>query len=662
MLPEVSVAVSYVLSHLYTKLPRRRVDNFGEELERSLYRKFQSHWFADKPTRDSAFRCLHTGGPQTDFLLPEAAMSSGLEWAEIQTCLPIGLTIAIDPGYVASQFQTSVPNDAGVWPSVNYSGVNLSSSGCSSASSSTTSSNSSGFAGNSWLQTRNQVLYTAANATPVNGDFTMQTLISNDLFPSPELTPNLTSDDLELHLATEAALSVLTDPDEVASIARSNDLQEEVHICKRDIKLPQPLSKHFKSRSDTGSIGEQQTFHNSGALDPIMPLEEELASQFLLSQSASRFSEESGINELNGQYSSFQSFEGGGDDGTQLPDFLPTSTALEISGLNCSNFPRALAAKRETELKLLEMQQNAMLKSQQPVQTSPQFIQKSTSTPSFTAASFAQTKFGSTKLKSRSKRPNRLVSPSELGGRPSPFQFMESSAFLTPQPAPVADRSYYGPDIIPTTVFGQQSHILETRFRTAGDAGDDFSENNFGHESLSGLMTNTFWSMTPPGLPHRKSVVSGYCSNMLNGNSSESVSRCAVTGVCMPTIEAPNFNLLSNPIDQVGHVANVSRHAQSTSCSPPSLVIEMLSSTLKQGNEMATVTIGSGTNVGNTPTSAINGLPDTNKENGSLDLSELWNTQHLGYGWPGRKSPSTFTSVHVGPPSGRMEAAEGSAC
>lgn len=38
---EVQVALNFVISYLYNKLPRRRVNIFGEELEKALKDKFQ---------------------------------------------------------------------------------------------------------------------------------------------------------------------------------------------------------------------------------------------------------------------------------------------------------------------------------------------------------------------------------------------------------------------------------------------------------------------------------------------------------------------------------------------------------------------------------------------------------------------------------------------
>lgn len=46
---EVQVALNFVISYLYNKLPRRRVNLFGEELEKALKDKFQGHWYPEKP-------------------------------------------------------------------------------------------------------------------------------------------------------------------------------------------------------------------------------------------------------------------------------------------------------------------------------------------------------------------------------------------------------------------------------------------------------------------------------------------------------------------------------------------------------------------------------------------------------------------------------------
>lgn len=48
---EIEVALNFIISYLYNKLPRRRVNIFGEELEKALKHKFQGHWYPEKPVK-----------------------------------------------------------------------------------------------------------------------------------------------------------------------------------------------------------------------------------------------------------------------------------------------------------------------------------------------------------------------------------------------------------------------------------------------------------------------------------------------------------------------------------------------------------------------------------------------------------------------------------
>lgn len=58
MQAELSVALNFIISHLYNKLPRRRVDVFREELQRGFELRFVGHWYPDEPTKGSGFRCV----------------------------------------------------------------------------------------------------------------------------------------------------------------------------------------------------------------------------------------------------------------------------------------------------------------------------------------------------------------------------------------------------------------------------------------------------------------------------------------------------------------------------------------------------------------------------------------------------------------------------
>lgn len=97
---EIQVALNFFISFLYNKLPRRRVNQFGEELEKALKLKFQGHWYPEKPFKGSAFRCLKTAMP-LDPVFEIAAQESGMALADIQENLPEELSIWIDPGEVS---------------------------------------------------------------------------------------------------------------------------------------------------------------------------------------------------------------------------------------------------------------------------------------------------------------------------------------------------------------------------------------------------------------------------------------------------------------------------------------------------------------------------------------------------------------------------------
>ncbi|XP_066531669.1 protein Tob2 [Hoplias malabaricus] len=99
---EVKVALNFIVSYLYNKLPRRRADLFGEELERILMSRFEGHWYPEAPLRGSAFRCLHLGAPR-DPIVDLAARRSGLDTEEVRANVPPELSIWIDPYEVSYQ-------------------------------------------------------------------------------------------------------------------------------------------------------------------------------------------------------------------------------------------------------------------------------------------------------------------------------------------------------------------------------------------------------------------------------------------------------------------------------------------------------------------------------------------------------------------------------
>ncbi|XP_067285926.1 protein Tob1b [Pseudorasbora parva] len=99
---EIQVALNFIISYLYNKLPRRRVNIFGEELERQLKKKYEGHWYPDKPYKGSGFRCIHVG-EKVDPVVEEAAKESGLDIEDVRNNLPQDLSIWIDPFEVSYQ-------------------------------------------------------------------------------------------------------------------------------------------------------------------------------------------------------------------------------------------------------------------------------------------------------------------------------------------------------------------------------------------------------------------------------------------------------------------------------------------------------------------------------------------------------------------------------
>ena len=98
---EVSVALNFVISYLYSKLPRRRVDMFGEELEKGIKLKFQGHWYPDKPFKGSGFRSIRISEEKMDPVIAMAAHASGLDIDEVKEYLPEDLMVWVDPSEVS---------------------------------------------------------------------------------------------------------------------------------------------------------------------------------------------------------------------------------------------------------------------------------------------------------------------------------------------------------------------------------------------------------------------------------------------------------------------------------------------------------------------------------------------------------------------------------
>ncbi|XP_069508858.1 protein Tob2 [Ambystoma mexicanum] len=99
---EIKVALNFIISYLYNKLPRRRADLFGEELERLLKTKYDGHWYPEKPLKGSGYRCVHIG-ETVDPVVEQAARRSGLDIDDVRANVPEELSVWIDPFEVSYQ-------------------------------------------------------------------------------------------------------------------------------------------------------------------------------------------------------------------------------------------------------------------------------------------------------------------------------------------------------------------------------------------------------------------------------------------------------------------------------------------------------------------------------------------------------------------------------
>ena len=106
---EIQVALNFLISFLYNKLPRRRVNQFGEELENALKIKFEGHWYPEKPYKGSAYRCVRCTPPLDPTVFDTAARASGMDLSDIQENLPQELSIWIDPGEVSYRMSEKGP-------------------------------------------------------------------------------------------------------------------------------------------------------------------------------------------------------------------------------------------------------------------------------------------------------------------------------------------------------------------------------------------------------------------------------------------------------------------------------------------------------------------------------------------------------------------------
>ena len=121
---EIKIALNFILSYLYDKLPRRRVNLFGEELEKYLRLKLTSSSSSTSLSSSSSSvsslflaslnnenpRCFYINRPEllVDSSLVAACADSAMDPKELIACLPAYLRLYIEPGLVGYTLEPSL--------------------------------------------------------------------------------------------------------------------------------------------------------------------------------------------------------------------------------------------------------------------------------------------------------------------------------------------------------------------------------------------------------------------------------------------------------------------------------------------------------------------------------------------------------------------------
>ncbi|XP_069620468.1 protein BTG1 [Ranitomeya imitator] len=98
MKPEIVAAVGFLSKFLRTKglMNDRELQTFNLSLQELLAEHYRQHWFPEKPSRGSAYRCIRINH-KMDPLIGQAATRIGLSSQEMFKLLPSELTLWIDP-------------------------------------------------------------------------------------------------------------------------------------------------------------------------------------------------------------------------------------------------------------------------------------------------------------------------------------------------------------------------------------------------------------------------------------------------------------------------------------------------------------------------------------------------------------------------------------
>lgn len=78
------------------RLSETQLEKFKWSLTEVLCRRYKEHWFPEKPTRGSGYRCIRING-KMDPVIAQAGNAVGLNSAFLHSLFPSELTMWIDP-------------------------------------------------------------------------------------------------------------------------------------------------------------------------------------------------------------------------------------------------------------------------------------------------------------------------------------------------------------------------------------------------------------------------------------------------------------------------------------------------------------------------------------------------------------------------------------
>ncbi|XP_075385188.1 protein BTG2 [Tenrec ecaudatus] len=98
MVPEIAAAVGFLSSLLRTRgsVSEERLKVFSGALQEALTEHYKHHWFPEKPSKGSGYRCIRINH-KMDPIISKVANQIGLSQPELLRLLPSELTLWVDP-------------------------------------------------------------------------------------------------------------------------------------------------------------------------------------------------------------------------------------------------------------------------------------------------------------------------------------------------------------------------------------------------------------------------------------------------------------------------------------------------------------------------------------------------------------------------------------